>query len=983
MTATITEPSVKTLNEDLAMIDEMHDDGRYHVKNNSVSVDAISDAALNKPGRTHKSDYVTIELVPDNIAGKMIEKKTISENESKEMPESLAVWSEDDRTITGSNDALTASVPIEGLTAPTVSILRKISKNEISENADAAVAGEATTAAIIGIDDVDADDIDGDEASDIIPIAVLKRDGRTVDFDGENIIRAIGLAFNDAGKTPTPEENAQIRQISADIESTIRERYTQPVHIEDIQNLVEHSIINQGWYDIAKSYTEYRLARDIKRAKSLDVNHEVERFVHKDKTLVNENANKDSRVYSTQRDLLAGTVSRSIALKMLPADVANAHAKGDIHFHDADYSPFTPMTNCSLPNFADMLDHGFVLGNAEMGSPQSIETAATQVTQIMLDVASSQYGGQSFNRADEVLALYARKNYAKNMETVRTLMPDGTNPEHAHSMVMAAKRNENKNLHAGDREPIVDEPDESIADLLERERDLYVKILTRKNIYDAMQTLEYQVNTQHATTGQTPFVTVGFGLGDDWFAREVQRCIFLIRINGLGSKHKTAIFPKLTFTVKKGLNDKPGTPNYDMKQLALECTSKRMYPDILFYENVVSVTGSFKAPMGCRSFLQGWVNPETGKDEEEGRMNLGVVTVNMPRIAIESHGNRRKFWRLFNQRMDVAHHALAYRIKRCMEAIPENAPGLWQHGGFGRLQDGDEVSRLMLGGRATVSLGYIGLFETTAMFYGKDWVNDYGWDEDAHRFMVTILRKMSKLCAQWEAEEGVHYSVYGTPAESLTDKLSRLDRDKFGEVTGITDHDFYTNSFHRPVWIGAERHEPTDSILEVVNRPHFHHADNGSAASKIDFEADGPRNSAGGNIVYVEYPSMRQNLKGLEAMWDYASARGIPFLGSNTPIDSCDECGYHGDFAPTPDGYECPNCGNSDPTTVNVVKRVCGYLGEPSARPMAHGRHEEIIHRAKQMEGETGRITLPDGDTEELYVDRSISIDKTGDDLKN
>jgi ribonucleoside-triphosphate reductase len=831
-------------------------------------------------------------------------------------------------------------------------------------------------------DKTDEHQYDGDDLDNYEPINVLKRDGRIVDFDGENIIRAISLAFHDVGKTTTKGQDDQISSIAAEIESTVKERYTQPVHIEDIQNLVEHEIINHGWYDVAKSYTDYRLSRDIKRAKSLDINHEIERFVGKDKTLVNENANKDSRVYSTQRDLLAGTVSRSIALKMLPADVANAHAKGDIHFHDADYSPFTPMTNCSLPNFKDMLANGFMLGNAEMGSPQSIETAATQVTQIMLDVASSQYGGQSFNRADEVLSIYARKNYDKNMEIVKTLMPDGTDPETARKMVVIAKRNENKNLHIPNRATIIDHPDEGIKDPLDRERDLYVKILTRKNIYDAMQTIEYQVNTQHATTGQTPFVTIGFGLGEDWFEREIQRCILLIRINGLGSKHKTAIFPKLTFTIKHGLNDAPGTPNYDMKQLALECTSKRMYPDVLFYENVVKVTGSFKAPMGCRSFLQGWVNPDTGEDEEDGRMNLGVVTVNIPRIAIESHGNRRKFWRIFNQRMEVAHHALQFRIKRTQEALPENAPGLWEHGGFGRLHDGDDVSKLMLRSRATISLGYIGLYETTAMFYGKDWANDYGWDEDAHKFMLSILKKLTKLCKQWEDEEGVHCSVYGTPAESLTDKLARLDKEKFGVIPGITDHDFYTNSFHRPVWIGSEPHEPTASVLEVVNRPHFHYADNGSAASKIDFECECPKYSAGGNIIYVEYPSMRQNLKGLEAMWDYAYEKGVPFLGSNTPIDSCELCGYQGDFAPTSDGYKCPECGNDDPTTVQVVKRVCGYLGEPSARPMVHGRHEEIIHRAKQLEGETGRIADSNGDIDEFYEDRSISIDKTGSDLK-
>lgn len=811
-------------------------------------------------------------------------------------------------------------------------------------------------------------------------LKVSKRDGRIVDFDPDNIKTAVSKAFRDVNKeAPDAQTEAKISQIAAVVESRARAKYSdRPADIDEIQNLVEHAILGEHYYDVAKAYTNYRLDKDVERAKQTDANEAVKRFVSKDKDIVDENANKDSKLYSTQRDLLAGAISKSAAIKMLPRDVANAHAKQDIHYHDADYSPFTAMTNCSLPDFGNMLKHGFALGNAEMGSPHSIETAATQVTQIMQDVASSQYGGQTFNRADEVLAPYAMKNYRKNLETAESVFTDDDDVEASRRRLRGIKDREAKWLHMEDRAPIPDyddRPFDEDASEIQKIRETYAKILTRKNIYDAMQTMEYQINTTHSTCGQTPFVTVDFGLGTSWAEREIQRAILLIRIAGLGIDHRTAIFPKLTFTIKYGLNSAPGDPNYDMKELALECSSKRMYPDILFYENVVSITGSFKAPMGCRSFLQGWTNPETGEDEEEGRMNLGVVTVNVPKIALKSKGKVKKFWKLFDQEMEIAHHALQFRANRCAEAVPGNAPVLWKNGAFGRLKDGDPVNDLMKNNRATLSLGYIGLYETTAVFYGKDWVNDWGWDEDAHDFAISIVRKMTDLCKQWEAEEGYHYSVYGTPSESLTDKFSRSLITDFGaDIDGITDHEFVSNSFHRPVWLSGEpTSEPTESIREVMKRPRFHLADDGGAASKMDFEQPFLKYSAGGHIVYVEYPSMRQNLKGLEAMWDYAHKIGIDFLGTNTPIDTCFECGYQGDFEPTDTGYKCPNCGNSDPNTCDVTKRVCGYLGNPQARPMIHGRHEELIHRKKEINGETGRIKIG-GSVETFYKDRSKDI---------
>ena len=775
-------------------------------------------------------------------------------------------------------------------------------------------------------------------------VLVEKRDGRVVDFDPINIISAVKSAFGDLNKEVGPEEDAMIRGFANQVEGEIKGRYTGPAKIEDIQNLVEHALIDAHLYDVARAYTNYRLDKDIQRAKATDVNEAVARFINHDPTLIHENANKDSNVYSTQRDLLAGAVSKAAAFNMLPPAVSNAHMKGDIHFHDADYSPFTAQSNCSLPNFWDMLANGFTLGNAPMASPKSIAIAATQITQIMKDVASSQYGGQTANRADEHLAQYAKKDYEKFLEEARETIPDGMPVEFARRQVESAKKNEPAKLHFGSREPLpMDTPFHTDVDELEQEREILAKIRTRKAIYDAMQTMEYQINSNRVSNGQTPFVTVGFGLGTDWFSREVQRAILLNRIRGLGKEHHTAIFPKLVFTVKHGVNADPGDPNYDLKQLALESATKRMYPDVVFYENIVKITGSFKAPMGCRSFLQGWINPETGKDEEDGRMNLGVVTVNVPRIAIESHGDKARFWKLFDERMEVAHQALQFRIMRCKEATPVNAPTLFRFGAFGRLGANDNVDQLFKNERATVSLGYIGLAETTAVFYGKNWIRDHGWDPEGKEFALSIVKRMNELCKQWSKAEGYHYSVYSTPAESLTDRFNRMDREKFGRIEGVTDHDFYTNSFHYPVWL-----QPTPM-------------------EKLNYEKDFPYYASGGFINYCEYPCLQDNPKALEAVWDYAYNIGIGYLGTNTPIDHCFVCGFQGDFEPTDEGFKCPECGNCDPDKCNVTKRTCGYLGNPVQRPMVHGRHEEISHRVKHMSGETGHVTLADGSEREWF----------------
>lgn len=707
---------------------------------------------------------------------------------------------------------------------------------------------------------------------------IKKRDGRIVDFDASKISTAITKAAESVAKL-APSDVLTIDHLTDTVTAKIRDRYHDDVEIAEIQTVVEQTLIAAEKYNWAEAYTEYRLKRDLARKQKQDVNYNVSRLVNRDESVVNENANKDSRVFSTQRDLTAGAVAKAIGLKMLPPAVANAHLRGDIHWHDLDYTPFMAETNCCLIDFDYMLNHGFSIGNAEVEPAHSIQVAVTQMTQIIANVASSQYGGCSSDRTDQVLAPFAEKNYQKHLREFGSVIDDPAKLE-----ALAVKQ-------------------------------------TKKDIYDALQTLEYQVNTLYSTQGQTPFVTVGFGLGSSWIEREIQKDILKIRILGLGKERRTAIFPKLVFTLKRGLNLKPEDPNYDIKQLAIECATKRMYPDVVSYDTIKRLTGSFKAPMGCRSFLQGWTDPKTGKEVNAGRMNLGVITVNLPRIAMEANGDKAKFWKIFEERMRICKEGLLYKVERTKQATPESAPILYKYGAFGhKLADTDSIDDLFKNGRATVSLGYIGLYEVGTVFYGSAWEKN----PDAKAFSVSIVKALDDHCKAWEKQYGYHFSVYGTPSESLTDTFCRADTKKFGIVKDITDKEYYTNSFHYDV-----RKSPTPF-------------------EKLDFEKDYPQYSAGGFIHYCEYPNLKQNPKALEAVWDYAYDK-IGYLGTNTPIDQCFKCGFKGEFTATAKGYQCPECGNHDPATCDVVKRLCGYLGNPNKRPMVHGRQEEIIHRKKHI----------------------------------
>ncbi|WP_336934925.1 anaerobic ribonucleoside-triphosphate reductase [Vibrio cholerae] len=702
---------------------------------------------------------------------------------------------------------------------------------------------------------------------------VIKRDGSKAPFNRDRIQAAVESAAEHA------DQEIAIYALNVALAVELKLRDYDEVHITEIQTLVENELMQGPYKALARSYIEYRHDRDVAREKQSKLTKEIEGLIQESNAdLLNENANKDGKVIPTQRDLLAGIVAKHYAkTRILPRDVVQAHESGDIHYHDLDYAPFFPMFNCMLIDLKGMLTHGFKMGNAEIDTPKSISTATAVTAQIIAQVASHIYGGTTINRIDEVLAPYVTASYEKHLEIAREW--DIHSPE------------------------------------------AFAKARTEKECYDAFQSLEYEVNTLHTANGQTPFVTFGFGLGTSWESRLIQQSILKNRIAGLGKNRKTAVFPKLVFAIKDGLNHKAEDPNYDIKQLALECASKRMYPDILNYDKVVEVTGSFKTPMGCRSFL----NPyeENGELIHEGRNNLGVVSLNLPRIALQAKGDINKFYALLDDKLKLARRALDTRINRLENVKARVAPILYMEGACGvRLKANDSIADIFKHGRASISLGYIGVHETIMALFGqqKHVYDDVQLREEA----VKIIQHLRNAVEQWKKETGYAFSLYGTPSENLCSRFCRIDAKQFGVVEGVTDKGYYTNSFHLDV---QKKVNPYD---------------------KIDFEMPYPEISSGGFICYGEFPNMQRNVEALENVWDYSYHR-VPYYGTNTPIDECYECGFTGEFDCTSKGFICPRCGNHEPTKVSVTRRVCGYLGSPDARPFNVGKQEEVKRRVKHL----------------------------------
>ena len=704
---------------------------------------------------------------------------------------------------------------------------------------------------------------------------VIKRDGSKVDFDPVKIEQAVLKA----SVADEPVRDA-INDVAAMCQCEYR---IGDLSVERIQDMVEIALGHANCTNTLRNYAHYREHR----ANVRDVNAILSDIYQKqDSSILNENANIDGETNCAKRDFIASEICKQWALThYLPKEIADAHIKGEIYMHDLGFSPAGGYINCCLVNIKDMLENGFVMGTAHITTPKSIRVATNVVSQIITAVSSQNYGGTTVNRIDEVLAPYVEKTYEKYCNEV--------------------------------------EEDYNYASAEDIERIAMKR--TEKECEDAFQQLEYSINCSHNSHAQVPFVTLGFGLGTSKWARLIQKWILKTRIKGLGVERKTAIFPKLLFTLKRGLNLEPQDPNYDIKQLALECSAKRMYPDILNYDEVVRVTGGFKASMGCRSFLGEWEN-EKGERVYDGRWNCGVVSVNLPRIALQLkaiegdiYGRMNEYLCELDRVCELAHRALQVRLKRLKSVQAKQAPICWQYGALLRLQPDDYIYPYIADGRASVSLGYVGVNEAVHEVFKTD--ESLIDNAEMQEFAEHIVKFMSDKCKEWKEEEDLGYSLYSTPSESLSHTFEKKDRAEFGVVKNVTDKEYYTNSFHLDVQV------KTDPF------------------SKIDFESPYPQWASGGFISYVETPNMIHNLKALETLWDYAYDR-VPYFAINSPIDSC-TCGFLGESVFKDGKFTCPKCGTSDPAKLHALRRICGYLGEINSRPVNKGKLDEFSKRVK------------------------------------
>ena len=722
---------------------------------------------------------------------------------------------------------------------------------------------------------------------------IIKRDGKIENFNKDKIYNAIFKAQNTLCHNEKRMSENEISEITEKINKKLKDNST----VDEIQKIVEMTLMKSSFKNVAREYIQYRTSRDNERRKYQEITKNIQGLIDlTDTDLMENNANKNPTVIPVQRDLLAGIVSKDWGLNyLIPKEVVKNHNEGYIHFHDLDYSPFFPMYNCMLIDIKTMLEKGFQLGNATIEEPKSISVACAVVAQIIAQVASHIYGGNTINNIDITLEKYVSKSFNKHFKTGLKFL---------------------YNIE------VDDDFNTFYDDLVNKEKYEkawhYAVALTSKETHDAFQSLEYEINTLFSANGQTPFNTLGFGLGTSWEAKLVQKSILENRIRGLGAEGKTPIFPKLVFVLKDGLNLKPSDPNYDIKELALKCSVKRLYPDILMYDKIIELTGSFKFPMGCRSFLPRYLD-ENGEELHDGRFNMGAITINLPKIAIESKNNDLDFFDLLKEKMAITKIGLLYRIERLKGTKAKVAPILYSNGATGVYLDKDDtIDKLLENSRASISVGYIGLHETIKYLYGKNLFKN----EDMINKGIDILKFMNQQVAEWKRESGYGFSIYGTPSESLCYKFEEILKSQYGEIEGITDKSWLTNSFH------------LDAEQECT------------AFEKIDFESNFQSLTPGGFITYVETNSMVNNPKALEVLWDYAYSR-VGYFAINTPADVCFKCDYKGEFLATESGFECPNCGNNDEKTCSCIRRVSGYLAEPSHRPLNKGKRDEIAHRFK------------------------------------
>ncbi len=688
---------------------------------------------------------------------------------------------------------------------------------------------------------------------------VIKRDGREVNYDRSKIIVAISKA-----NAEVPPEEKITDDVIESIVEYIETRHRKRMLVEDIQDIIEQKLMAEGKYDLAKTYIIYRYKRELVRKPNTTDDSILSLIKNSNKDVMEENSNKNATVASTQRDLIAGEVSKDLTRRLLlPEKIAKAHEEGVIHFHDADYF-VQPIFNCCLINIQDMLDNGTVMNGKLIESPKSFQVACTVMTQIISAVASSQYGGQSVDIRH--LGKYLRKSYNKYKDQIVGQYGDKLDAETIEGLVHTRLNDE---LRSG------------------------------------VQTIQYQINTLMTTNGQSPFVTVFLNLDpkDEYIEENAMIVEEILRQRLEGIKNEVGVyvtpaFPKLVYVLDEHNCLKGGKYDYITK-LAVRCSAKRLYPDYISAKKMrENYEGNVFSPMGCRSFLTPWKD-ENGNYKFEGRFNQGVVSLNLPQMGIVARGDEEKFWKIFDERLDLCYEALMCRHKALEGTTSDVSPIHWQYGAIARLGKGERIDKLLNGGYSTLSLGYIGLYEVTKIMKGVSHTTPEG-----EEFALKVMNHLRSATDRWRKETGIHFSLYGTPAESLCYRFARIDMDRFGVIQDVTDKGYYTNSYHV-------------DVREKID-----------AFSKFKFESQFQKISAGGAISYVEIPNMRHNLEALEELVKFIYDN-IQYAEFNTKSDYCHVCGYDGEIIINDDlEWECPQCGNKDHDKMNVTRRTCGYLGE-------------------------------------------------------
>ena len=688
---------------------------------------------------------------------------------------------------------------------------------------------------------------------------VIKRDGRAVDFDQEKI----RVAISKANQEVKPRERATKEQIK-EIINYIEELGKKRILVEDIQDVIEQKLMEFQKYELSKSYIVYRYTRALVRKQNTTDESILGLIRNENKELAEENSNKNTTLASTQRDYIAGEVSRDLTKRMLlPEKISKAHEDGILHFHDADYF-IQPIFNCCLINIGDMLDNGTVMNGKMIESPKSFQVACTVTTQIIAAVASNQYGGQSVDLKH--LGKYLRKSYNKFKKEIES-------------------------KHKGQIK-------ESIIEDLVQER-------LRAELKAGVQTIQYQINTLMTTNGQSPFVTLFLHLedGDPYIKENAMIIEEVLRQRYEGIKNDAGVyvtpaFPKLVYVLDHFNNLTGGEYDY-LTRMAVKCSAKRMYPDYISAKKMrENYEGNVFSPMGCRSFLSPWKD-ENGNYKFEGRFNQGVVSLNLPQISIIADGDEEKFWKLLDERLELCKEALMCRHYALMGTPSDISPIHWQYGAIARLKKGEKIDKLLLNGYSTLSLGYIGIYETTKLMKGVSHTTPEG-----REFALKVMKKLKDAVMKWKKETGLGFALYGTPAESLCYRFARIDKQRFGTIKDVTDKGYYTNSYHV-------------DVREKID-----------AFEKLKFESEFQNISTGGAISYIEIPNMAKNLDALESVVKFIYDN-IQYAEFNTKSDYCHVCGFDGEIIINKDNeWECPNCGNKDHSKMTVVRRTCGYLGE-------------------------------------------------------